>query len=145
MATVAKWNTLGTRGSNIASTTLDSLANGSTSAFVTFDNSSNLDLNAIVEVALGSFTSTTGASFTLRLFPTGNAGSTVPDATGSVGGGEIIRTIPITVGASAKVAVFILSGIPPVSCRVCITNNGGAAFASSGNSLIFTPFNEQGV
>src|SRR5215217_7448455 len=129
MAT-AKWATPSAQGSNIASTTLDSLANGSTSAFVTHDNSSNLDLYASVLVNLGSFTSTTGASITLRVFSLQSAD--VPDATGSVGGGDTY-TVPITVGASAKVAVFPMVRLYPESLRLCVTNNGGAALAASSN------------
>lgn len=140
MAT-AKWATPGTQSSNIASTTLDSLPNGNTSTFVTYDNSSNLDLYAEVEILLGSFTSTTGASITLRVFATASAGATVPDATGSVNGGETY-TIPITVGASAKVVTVPMIRLYPFSMRLCVTNNGGAALASGSNSIKVQPFNE---
>lgn len=138
MAT-AKWNTPSAQGSNIASTTLDSLANGSTSTFVTHDNSSNLDLYASVLVNLGSFTSTTGASITLRVYSAQS--SDVPDNTGSVGGGDTY-TQPITVGASAKVVVFPMVRLYPESMRLQITNNGGASFAASGNSIKVRPYNE---
>jgi hypothetical protein len=137
MAT-AKWATPSSQGSNIASTTLDSLANGSTSAFITHDNSTNLDLYASVEIALGSFTSTTGASITLRVFA---ANASAPDATGSVGGGDTY-TVPITVGASAKAIVIPMIRLYPFSLRLCVTNNGGAAFASSSNTLKVQPYNE---
>lgn len=137
MAT-AKWATPSALGSNIASTTLDSLGIGSTSAFVTYDNSTNLDLYATVEIQLGSFTSTTGASITLRVF---SATATAPDATGSVGGGDSY-TIPITVGASAKVAIFPMIRLYPFSLRLCVTNNGGAALAASANTLKVQPYNE---
>jgi hypothetical protein len=138
MSTV-KWNTPSAQGSNIASTTLDSLGNGSSSTRVTYDNSSNLDLYASVLINLGSFTSTTGASITLRVYSTQSAD--VPDDTGSVGGGDTY-TQPITVGASAKVVVFPMVRLYPESLRLQITNNGGAAFAASSNSLKVRPFNE---
>lgn len=143
MAT-ATWNTPSAQGSNIASTTLDSLANGSTSAFVTHDNSTNLDLYANIEIDLGSFTSTTGASITLRVFSTANAGSSVPDATGSVGGGDTY-TVAITVGASAKLVTIPMVRLYPFSLRLCVTNNGGAAFAASGNAIKVQPYNEKVV
>lgn len=136
---VAKWNTPSAVSSNIASTTLDSLANGSTSSFVTYDNSSNLDLYASVRINLGSFTSTTGASITLRVFAAQD--TTVPDATGSVGGGDNY-TVPITVGASAKVIVIPMIRLYPESMRLCVTNNGGATLASSSNALYVRPYNE---
>ncbi len=138
MAT-AKWNTPSSVGSNIASTTLDSLANGSTSAFVTHDNSSNLDLYASVRVDLGSLTPTTGGSITLRVFSAQSA--TAPDATGSVGGGEAY-TVPLTTTASAKVAVIPMIRLYPESMRLCITNNAGVALAASSNQILVRPFNE---
>lgn len=136
---VAKWNTPSAVSSDLAGTTLNSLATGSTSAFVTYDNSSNLDLYASVRINLGSFTSTTGASITLRVFSSQDA--TVPDATGSVGGGDTY-TVPITVGASAKVIVIPMVRLYPESLRLCITNNSGASFASGSNNLYLRPFNE---
>lgn len=138
MAT-AKWATPSAQGSNIASTTLDSLANGSTSTRVTHDNSSNLDLYASVLVNLGSFTSTTGASITLRVYSAQS--SDVPDDTGSVGGGDTY-TQPITVGASAKVVVFPMVRLYPESLRLQITNSAGAAFAGSSNSIKVRPYGE---
>jgi hypothetical protein len=138
MATI-KYATPSAQGSNIASTTLDSLANGSSSSFVTYDNSSNLDLYASVVVELGSFTSTSGASITLRVFSTSDAD--VPDDTASVGGGETY-TQPVTVGASAKKVVFPMVRLYPESMRLCITNNAGAAFAGSSNAIQVRPYNE---
>src|SRR5215211_2562232 len=99
----AKWATPSAVGSNIASTTLDSLANGSTSAFVEHDNSSNLDLNASVELDLGSLTPTSGGAVTLRVFC--SHGTSDPDNTGAVGGGEAY-TAPLTTSTSAKKVIF---------------------------------------
>lgn len=138
MAT-AKWATPSAQGSNIAGTTLDSLANGSTSAFVTHDNSSNLDLYASVLVNLGSLTPTTGGSITLRMFS--SQSSDVPDNTGSVGGGDAY-TESLTVSTGAKVVVFRMVRLYPESLRLCLTNNAGVALAASGNSLKVRPFNE---
>lgn len=140
MAT-AKWATPSAQGSNIASTTLDSLANGSTSSFVTYDNSTNLDLYASVEIDLGSLTTTTGASLTLRVFATAGSGPAVPDATGSVGGGDTYA-IPLTVGAGAKVAIIPMIRLYPFSMRLSVTNNSGVALAASSNAIKLQPFNE---
>lgn len=137
----AKWAAPSAQGSNIASTSLDSLGNGLTSAFVTYDNSTNLDLYANVEVDLGSFTSLTGASITLRAYATANAGGSVPDDIGSVGGGDAY-TIPLTVGTSAKKVIFPMIRIYPFSMRLQVTNNAGASFASSSNSIKVQSFNE---
>lgn len=143
MAT-AKWATPSAQSADIMAG-LNSLANGSTSStsggFMTYDNSTNLDLYANVEIQLGSFTSTTGASITLRVFSTAGSGPTVPDDTGTVGGGDTY-TVPITVGASAKKIVIPMIRLYPCSMRLCITNNAGASFAGSGNTVKLQPFNE---
>lgn len=138
MATV-KYAAPSALGSNIASTTLNSLANGSTSAFVTHDNSANLDLYASVSVELGSITPSAGGSISLRVFSTSS--TKVPDDTGSVGGGDVY-TQPLTTSASAKVVVFPMVRLYPESMRLQITNNSGVALAASGNALYVRPFNE---
>ncbi len=138
MAT-AKWATPGSASANFAGSTLNSLANGNTSAFVTYDNSVNLDLYAAVLINLGSFTSVAPASITVRIYSAG--GGAAPDDTGSVGGGEVY-IVPITTGASAKVIEIPMVRLYPFSMRVQITNNAGATFAASANSIVFQPFNE---
>lgn len=138
MAT-AKWATPGSSSANFAGTTLNSLANGSTSAFVTYDNSTNLDLQGAVALTLGSIVSTAGATITLRVYAA--AGGATPDDTGSVGGGDVY-TMPVTVGTSAKSVVFPLVRLYPFSMRMQITNNTGVALAASGNSIVVQPFNE---
>jgi hypothetical protein len=138
MAT-AKWATPSAVGSNIASTTLDSLANGSTSAFVEHDNSSNLDLYASLELDLGSLTPTTGGSVTLRSFC--SHGTSDPDNTGSVGGGEAYTT-PLTTSTGVKKVILPMVRLWPSPVQFCITNNAGVALAASGNSLKVRPYNE---
>lgn len=138
MAT-AKWATPSAAGSNIASTTLDSLANGSTSAFITHDNSGNLDLYANIRVTLGSLTPGTGGSISLRTFSTSN--NNAPDNTGSVGGGEVYSA-QLTTSTGAKEVSFPMVRLYPESMRLCITNNAGVALAASGNALYVRPFNE---
>lgn len=139
MSTV-KWATPSAQGSNIASTSLDSLANGSTSAVVAHDNSANLDLYGSVLVNLGSFTSITGASITLRVFS--KQSTDTPDSTGAAVSACDSYTMPLTVGASAKVVVFPMVRLYPEALQLAITNNGGAAFAASGNSIKVRPYNE---
>ena len=138
MAT-AKWETPRTISSNIASTTLDSKATGTTSAFVTYNNASNLDLYCMVTVKLGSITPTTGGSITLRAYVTD--GTNTPDDTGSVGGGDTY-TQTLTTSASAKVVVFPMVRLYPGSMRFQITNNSGTTTAASGNEMYVTAYNE---
>jgi hypothetical protein len=139
MAT-AKWATPSSVGSNIAGATLDGLANGSTSAFVTHDNSANLDLYASVRVNLGSLTPGTGGSITLRVFSTQNGNA--PTDTGAVGGGDTY-TAPLTTATGAKVVLFPMVRLYPESLRLQITNNAGAALhATAGNEIYVRPYNE---
>ena len=132
---IAEWATPSTRSSNFAGTTLNSLANGSESAVVTYDNSTNRDLYGTVTVKLGSITPTAGGSITLRV--TLNDGTDTADRIG----GDLY-VIPLTSGASAKVAVLNMVRLYPYSLRFSIVNNAGVAFAATGNELYVRPFNE---
>jgi hypothetical protein len=134
MATV-KWSTPGTRSSNIAGSTLDSIATGSETAVVTYDNSTSKDLYAVLVVKLGSITPSTGGSITVRV--TLNDGTDTAD---KIGGD--LYVIPLTSGGSAKVAVVNMVRLYPFSMRISIVNNAGVTTAASGNELYITPFNE---
>jgi len=130
------------QGSGATSLTLssvNSLANGSSSGLMTYDNSANLDLYASVAVSLGSITPTAGGNIVLRAYST--QGATVPDDTGSVGGGDTY-TLPLTTTASAKVIIFPMVRLYPESMRFQISNNAGVALAASGNSISVKPYNE---
>jgi len=134
MAT-AKWATPSTRSSNILSTVLNSLANGSETATVTYDNSTNRDLYAVITIKLGSITPSTGGSITLRV--------TLSDGTDTADkiGGDLY-TVPLTSGASAKVAVLNMVRLYPYSLRFSIINNSGVTTAASGNELYVRPWYE---
>jgi hypothetical protein len=133
---IAKWATPSTRSSNILSTVLNSLANGSETATVTYDNSSNRDLYAVITIKLGSITPSTGGSITLRV--------TLSDGTDTADkiGGDLY-TVPLTSGASAKVAVLNMVRLYPYSLRFSIINNSGVTTAASGNELYVRPWNEE--
>ena len=132
---VAKWATPSARSSNFAGTTLNSLANGSESAVVTYDNSTNRDLYGVVTIKLGSITPSTGGSITLRV--TLNDGTDTAD---KIGGD--LYVIPLTSGASAKVAVVNMVRLYPFSMRLSVVNNAGVSLAASGNELYVRPWNE---
>lgn len=136
----ARWSTPGTASANLAGTALDSLANGSTSAFLTaYANGTNLDLYAGLLINLGSITPTAGGSITVRVFASVNG--TAPDNTASVGGGDAY-TIPLTAGASAKVLTVPMVRLYPGTVYVAVTNNAGVALAATGNTFVVVPFNE---
>lgn len=136
---VAKYASPSAQGSDIAGTSLNSLANNTPSAPVTFDNSTNRDLFASVEIALGSIASTAGAYIVLVLYSCTNGNA--PDNTASVGGGDRYP-IPITVGTSAKLVNVPKVALYPESMRVQVINASGATLASSGNTIKFRPYNE---
>jgi hypothetical protein len=132
---VAKWAAPSTRSSNFAGTTLNSLANAGESSVVTYDNSTNRDLYGTVTIKLGSITPATGGSITLRV--TLNDGTDTADRIG----GDLY-VVPLTSGASAKVAVINMVRLYPYSMRLSVINNAGVALAASGNELYVRPWNE---
>lgn len=133
--TIAKWATPSARSSNIAGTTLNSIANGTESAVVTYDNSTNRDLYATLTIKLGSISPSTGGSITVRI--TLNDGT---DTSDRIGGD--LYVVPLTSGASAKVAVINMVRLYPYSLRISVINNAGVAFVASGNEIYVRPFNE---
>lgn len=135
MATV-KWSTPGTRSSNLAGTTLNSLATGSESTAVTYDNSTNKDLYGVLVVKLGSITPSTGGSISVRV--TLNDGTDTADRIG----GDIY-VIPLTTGTGAKVAVVNMVRLYPFSMRFSLINNAGVTTNASGNELYVRPFGEE--
>ena len=132
---IAKWATPSARSSNFAGTTLNSLANAGESSVVTYDNSTNRDLYGTVTIKLGSITPSTGGSITLRV--TVNDGTDTADRIG----GDLY-VVPLTSGASAKVAVINMVRLYPYSMRLSVINNSGVALAASGNELYVRPWNE---
>lgn len=132
---VAKWSAPSARSANILSTVANSLANGSESAVVTYDNSTNRDLYGTVTLKLGSITPATGGSVTLRI--TLNDGTDTSDKAG----GDLYNSLLAT-GASAKIAVFPMVRLYPYSMRISVVNNSGVTLAGTSNELYIRPYNE---
>jgi hypothetical protein len=132
---VAKWTSPSTRSSNFASTAFNSLANGSESATVTYDNATNKNLYGAVTVKLGSITPTTGGSISIRI--TQSDGTDVSD---KIGGD--LYVIPLTSGASAKVNIISMIRLYPFSLRFSLVNNSGVTLNASGNEIYVTAYNE---
>jgi hypothetical protein len=134
---VAKWASPGSRSSNLAGTALNSLANGSESAFIAYDNSTLRDLYAAVTVKLGSLNAGAGGSITLRVYA--GDGTDTPDR----GAGPFdTYTGGLTVGTSAKVAVFPMVRLYPFPCQITVVNNAGNSTPASGNELYVRAYNE---
>ena len=132
-----KWATLGTRSADLAGTALNSLANGPAPSFISYDNSSNRDLYAIVTVKLGSLSPLTGGSITLRVYS--GDGTDAPDLNG---GAFDSYTAALTSGQGAKVVTFPMVRLYPFLCRLQIVNNAGNNTAASGNEFYVRPYNE---
>jgi hypothetical protein len=132
---VAKWAAPSTRSSNFAGTTLNSLANGSESAVVTYDNSSNRNLYGAVTIKLGSITPSAGGYITLRV--------TMSDGTDTAdkAAGDIYSATLLS-GASAKVVVLPMVRIYPFSLRFSLINNSGVTLNASSNEMYVTAYNE---
>ena len=134
---IAKWASPSARSANLAGTALNSLANGSATAFISYDNSSNLDLYGIITVKLGSITPSTGGSVSLRIYA--GDGTDLPDTNG---GAFDSYTAALASGAGAKVVTFPMVRLYPFPWRFQIVNNAGVSTAASGNELYVRPFNE---
>jgi hypothetical protein len=132
---VAKWSSNSGRSSNILSSAADSLANGSESTVVTYDNTSLRNLYAAATIKLGSFNSTTGGSVSLRL--TLDDGT---DTSNKVGGD--VYVVPLVPGSAAKVNIIPMVRLYPFSIRFSLVNNAGATLPASGNELYMIPYNE---
>ena len=135
---VAKWATPGSRSSNLAGAALNSLANGSESAFIAYNNSTARDLHATVTVKLGSLNALAGGSISLRVYA--GDGTDTPDR----GAGSFdTYTEGLTPGTSAKTVVFRMVRLYPFPCQMTVVNNAGNSTPASGNEIYLTPFNEE--
>ena len=134
---VAKWATPGSRSSNLAGTTFNSLANGSAGSAIGYDNSTARDLYAAVTVKLGSLTPATGGSITLRVYA--GDGTDTPDLNG---GPFDSYVAPLTTTTGAKVAIIPMVRLYPFPVTLQIVNNAGVSTAASGNELYVRPYNE---
>jgi hypothetical protein len=133
---IAKWATPSARSANLAGTALNSIATGSETATITYDNSTNKDLYGTVTIKLGSITPATAGSISLRV--TLNDGTDTAD---KIGGD--LYTVPLTSGASAKVAIINMVRLYPYSLRLSVVNNSGVSTAATGNEFYVRPWNEE--
>ena len=131
---VAKWSSLGSE--TALTVTINSLANGSTSTRMGYDNSTTRDFYARVTVELGSITPSTGGSITLRYL--GRRSGADEDITTNLES----YTMALASGAGAKRVIFQMVRLYPYDGGFVITNNAGVALAGSGNNVYVQPFNE---
>jgi hypothetical protein len=132
---VAKWAAPGTEV-DIHGTELNSLANGSTSARMAYDNSSALNLYARITVELGTITPAAGGSITL-----------VPIMRRSTNDEDVASaadryTLPLAAGAATKRVIFPMVRLYPFVMGFVVTNNAGVGLNATGNEVTLIPFNE---
>lgn len=136
---VAGWNPPRTISGDLiagmAGTSVNSLAIGGVSGFMTYDNSAFLDPYAFILYQLASYTSAAPNTLILRSFPTAGApgSEVIPDNTAGIGGGEAVSDY-VTVGASAKVGIFKVR-LYPCLMKFVLINNSGGILAASGNTI----------
>jgi hypothetical protein len=133
---IAKWASPSARIS-IPATAINSLANGSASPAIPYDNSANRDLYAIVTIKLASITPAAGGSVSLRVYS--GDGADTPDLNG---GAFDTYVAPLATGGSAKVVTFPMVRLYPFSGTLQFVNNAGVSTAASGNELYVRPYNE---
>lgn len=131
---LATWGAPGS-ASSIAGTALDSLANGSTSAVMTYNNSTARALYARVVIVLGSITPATGGSITLRYV---SHDSGAEDVTATLES----YTMALTTTTSTKKVIIPMVRLYPFNDGFVLANNSGVAFAASGNSINVIPYGE---
>lgn len=133
---IARWGTPGSRSANLAGTTLNSIATGSDSGLITYDNSIIKCINAMVLVKLGSINASATGSITLKI--TSSDGVDNED----IASAEMYPR-SVTSGASAKVVNFKMVRFYPFLMRFNIVNNTGVTLAASGNEVYVTPIFEE--
>lgn len=134
---IAKWSAPSTRSANIASSILNSLSNGSESAFITYDNSNNRDLYALITLKIGVINPVNGSSITLKVY-SGEL-TDPPERSGSLADNYNSQ---LSVVGSAKIITFPFVRLYPFPCYFTITNNTGVSFPSSSNEFYVRPYNE---
>ena len=133
MAT-AKWSSFSAESSNVAGTSLDSKATGTTSFIVDIDNTVDKNLYITFWITLGSITPT-NPSITL-FFKRKRSGSYSDNVLDQI-------IVPINTGTSVKV-VDVVTRIPgPGVYGLYWTNNMNVTSASSGNSVYYQTFSEE--
>ena len=130
-----KWATAGSLTSSLVTTELDSLADEGESSLFTYDNSSNLALNAQVTVLLGSITPSTGGILVLRVLS--YDGTNTPD---KAGGDKY--PLEIESGTGSKVITFTDVRLYPFSLRLSIINLSGVALSSADNDVYIRAYSE---
>lgn len=143
MANIGKWNTPSATVTAI-STALNALASAAMASTATISNQTNLDMYVDLEVNLAAFSPSAGAFIGIYIleaidgsnFPAQSAADLRLTST------QLLCVVPIgTTGATAQRVAARNIVIPPGAFQLVLDNQTGTAFAASGNTLKFNPYN----
>ena len=136
MAIISTWTGLDERSANLAGTALSGIVNGAESAKMPYLNYP-IYYYAVVAVQLGTITTTSGASITLRV--TGR--DSVLGSDSGVNGD--IYVLALAAGSGVKTVVEEMVRIYSSTNEISVINNSGTTLPLTGNGLWLTPYGEQ--
>lgn len=140
MANKILWDTSWTSHSDVLTTELNSLGNGSySSAGGAYDNTSNLDQYMALEINLASLNPTTGAY--IQIFMVQSLGGTnYEDAASSTQPGyhQLVATVPVATGSATKCIATKTFVVPPGKFKFVLLNKTNVSLGASGNTV--TPY-----
>lgn len=147
MANAIKWEAAWTTSGagSCLTTELNSLANGSRSVAGTeIDNSSGLNQYSCFEVYLASLTPTAGGYLQLHMI-TAPGGTNYSEGSDSIDPGNdcLIAIIPLRAATGVVRKVTGIIPVPPSKLKILLTNNSGAALASSANTVTMYVTNDE--
>jgi hypothetical protein len=143
MANIGKWNAPSI--TTILSTELNSLANNTMSAAsAVYDNSSNLNLYADIEVVLASLSPSAGSRVDLYIL-CAEDGTNYPaqsDADFRLTGTQLLVSIPTGIAATAAQRIVVRNVVlPPSKIEIKLDNQTGVSLNASGNTVKFNIYN----
>lgn len=147
MATTFKWTAFTDRsGSTGGSTSVASISNAAYATSALYDNTSNLDEWAVVEIVLASLTPTAGAYLQVFLTqaPDGTNTEDPPSSTNPAYH-NLVASVALTTGAAAKRVSTPAFRIPPGKFKLTFLNKSGVSTAAGTNTMNLWTFDEQGV
>jgi hypothetical protein len=137
-----------TWASAFTGTTLNSIASGNAIlSDLALDNSTALDVFADISIALASAAFTASPFVGVYLYPLNKDGTTYGDgrfgtsAAGPPGASYYVGRIPLVAATSVQEGTLRRIILPPGGFKFVLHNQGGIAFAASGNTCSYRTYN----
>jgi hypothetical protein len=146
MATTLKWATPEAIASALT-TDLNSLANAAYSAASgAIDNLTDLYEYIELELNLAAQGSARSSGGTVEVWMEKQIdGTNYEDRANTAFGHQFLASFPLDAATTTRRLVLSNIPIPPAAFKLSVRNNTGQAFASSGSTLKYRRYNEQGV